>query len=186
MSESFIALDGCGVRQGLYRHFQGKYYYVYYLSKDKESNEIMVTYVDVCHPEYGPITQRSSDFLAKKSCGLIIADRVDNVTGQAHVFERVRDLNNPVSDLSTEQLVKELLKRKDSPIHELDIPALKEAVFSKDFVIGEPVKPEDDELPQGVYTLNVFNDEESAREHLTKHAYPRRIGLFKRVFIELD
>ena len=177
---------------GLYRHFKGAYYYVTHLSKHAtDEKTIMVNYFNVCHPEYGYCSRPLDDFSTDYEIDSVtkevkyIVNRPDNITGQHLRFERVQDLNFQLGSVSTEQLVDELRRRTDSPIHELDIEALHSKVFSKDYVVGEAFEATED-TPKGVYTLSSFDTKEQAEKCFYTKYSGKRVKLFKRVFIEVD
>lgn len=186
---------------GLYRHFKGNYYYVTGICKlcsDKEliDGNIALTYVNVCKPMNGVFTRPLEEFMSTfDSAGNLISDRKDNVTGQTVRMQKVIDLDFQISSVSTEQLIKELQRRKDSPIHELDLGGLHSDIFCRDYVVGIPqcveedvvgIPFEDDEetVIKGVETLNVYFSRENAEENRAK--YGKRAKVFKRVFIEVD
>ena len=175
---------------GLYRHFKGEYFYVTGISRySKDENTHMVNYFNVCHPEYGSFVRPLYDFIAEKyevSGELVyICDRKDNVTGQIHRFERIKDLNYQIGSATTQQLINELRNRVDSPIHELDIEGLRSKVFSTDYVVGFKHEATED-FPAGIETINTFFTKEEADNFLSKQATKGRKGVFKRTFIELD
>ena len=174
------------VTVGLYRHFKGEYYYVTGLSKDAtDEKTIMVTYFNICHPEYGNFVRPLEDFIAThESYDCVISKRTDNVTGQIHRFERVKDLNFQLGSVSTEQLIEELRNRTDSPIHELDIEGLESKVFVKDYIVGEYCF-ETEDTPRGVYTLNVFSTPEGAKNYIERTIHKSNTKVFKRTFIEI-
>lgn len=180
------------VTVGLYRHFKGGYYYVTGLSKSAIDEEtIMVNYFDVCHPEYGnfvrPLDNFTASFEIDPFLNVVkyIKDRPDNVTGQHHRLERVKDLNFQIGSVSTEQLIEELRKRTDSPIHELDIKGLQSEIFVRDYVIGEAYY-ETEDYPRGVYTVVSFDTEEEAKEYFESHMFNHKTRIFKRTFIEVN
>lgn len=175
------------VTLGLYRHFKGEYYYVTGLSKSAtDEKTVLVNYFNVCHPEYGSFTRPLDDFITswdeEKHC--YILDRKDNVTGQNDRFERVKDLNFQLGSISTEHLIRELRKRADSPIHELDIEGLKSNIFAKDYAVGEPFEATDTH-PKGVYTLASFSTEKEAKDYFLTHKNRNATKVFKRTFIEV-
>ena len=174
------------VTVGLYRHFKGGYYYVTGLSKNAiDEKTIMVNYFNVCHPEYGACVRPLESFTAThEEDGRAIKDRPDNVTGQSMRLERVKDLNFQLGSVSTEQLISELRKRTDSPIHELDIEELQSKIFSKDYVVGETFMPTED-YPKGVYSSVSFTTLEEAQEYFSSHKHRKDTKIFKRVFIEV-
>lgn len=176
---------------GLYRHFKGDYYYVSSLSKSAVDEEtVMVNYFNVCHPEYGNFVRPLADFVSildgdpNDENTTMIKDRPDNKTGQITRFERIKDLNFQLGSVSTEQIVDELRRRTDSPIHELDIEGLESKIFAKDFVVGEAYTKNED-FPQGVYTITVHNTKEEAEKFLEKTPHKKSTRVFKRVFIEV-
>ena len=172
---------------GLYRHFKGGYYYVTGLSKNALDEEtVMVNYFNVCHPEYGACVRPLESFIATpEDDGRAIKDRPDNVTGQSMRLERVQDLNFQLGSVSTEQIIGELRRRTDSPIHELDIEGLQSRIFSKDYIVGEAYV-ETADAPQGVYTLSSFETEEEAKNYFDTHKHTRNTRVFKRTFIEVE
>ena len=175
---------------GLYRHFKGQYFYVTGLSKSYDEKTIMVNYFNVCHPELGSYVRPLYDFISeyeKPSCGVYskpIAKREDNITGQSHRFERVKDLNFQLGSISTEQLIEELRSRKDSPIHELDIEGLMSDVFSTDYVVG--VSYDNPEFSRGVEVICVTDTKEQAEQYLSTHIHRKGTRVFKRTFIEVE
>ena len=171
---------------GLYRHFKGGYYYVTGLSKNAtDERTVMVNYFDVCHPEYGNFVRPLDEFITdidEKAVAIIL--RKDNKTGQFKRFEPVRDLNFQLGSVSTEQLIEELRKRTDSPIHELDIEGLRSKVFSKDYVVGDAYE-KTEYTPKGVYTIATFEEQSKAQEYLITHPHKKSTRIFKRTFIEV-
>lgn len=174
------------VTVGLYRHFKGQYYYVTGLSRSAiDEKTIMVNYFNVCHPEYGSFTRPLNDFIAThEEDGRAIVDRFDNITGQIMRLERVKDLNFQLGSVSTEQLIGELRRRTDSPIHELDIEGLQSQIFAKDYCVGEACE-ETEDTPRGVYTLASFDKQMDAENYLLTHAHKKNTKVFKRTFIEV-
>lgn len=171
---------------GLYRHFKGQYYYVTGLSKSAtDEKTVMVNYFNVCHPEFGSFVRPLDDFTAThEEDGRSIKDRPDNVTGQIMRLERVKDLNFQLGSVSTEQIIDELRRRTDSPIHELDIEGLQSKIFSKDYCVGEACEATED-TPRGVYTVSTFETPEQAYQYLSTHQHKRNTKVFKRTFIEV-
>ena len=174
------------VSVGLYRHFKGQYYYVTGLSKSAtDEKTVMVNYFNVCHPEYGSFVRPLDDFIAThEEDGRAIKDRPDNMTGQIMRLERVKDLNFQLGSVSTEQIIDQLRRRTDSPIHELDIEGLQSKIFSKDYCVGEACEATED-TPRGVYTVSTFETPEQAYQYLSTHQHKRNTKVFKRTFIEV-
>lgn len=174
------------VTVGLYRHFKGQYFYVTGLSKSAtDEKTIMVNYFNVCHPEHGSFVRPLDDFVAThEEDGRVIAERLDNITGQSHRLERVKDLNFQLGSVSTEQLITELRRRTDSPIHELDIEGLQSNIFAKDYCVGEAYT-ETEDTPRGVYTVASFDKQMDAENYLLTHQHKKNTKVFKRTFIEV-
>lgn len=176
---------------GLYRHFKGQYFYVTNVCKSSEDEKTLrVTYFNICHPEYGYFSRPVEDFLSDHDTTvqfgdemtLFISDRLDNVTGQTYRFERVKDLNFQVSSISTEQLLRELTKREDSPIRDLDLEGAESKVFTRDYVCGVPMSDE----VHGNYlaSWNQFDDKEEAQKYVRKHSMPGKVmRVFKRILL---
>ena len=169
---------------GLYRHFKGEYYFVQNIVKDAVRDIAMCQYFNVSRPEYGIFVRPVDEWFSEDTEKGKIIDRLDNKTGQKYRFEKVRNLNFQLGSVSTEQLIKELRNRVDSPIHELDIEGLQSKIFAKDYIVGEACEQTED-TPQGVYTLASFNDEDSASMYYYSHLHNKRTKVFKRVFIEV-
>ena len=168
---------------GLYRHFKGEYYMVQNVVKNAITDELMCYYFNVLHPELGFFVRPMREWFDLNTDVGPIIDRRDNVTGQRHRFEKVVSIDNQVKNLSTEQLVNELIRREDSPLHELDLRELQSRVFSRDYIVGEK-NYETEDFPRGVTTLAVFSTPKDAYECRSKYPSPR-YGVFKRTFIEL-
>lgn len=181
---------------GLYRHFKGEYFYVTGVAKASEDYSVRVSYFNVCHPEYGMYSRPIHEFVGSNreyekdekgdwfAVGKEIKDCEDNTTGQVHRFERVKDLNYQLGSVSTEQLIDELRKRTDSPIHELDIEGLRSKIFSTDYVVGVKHNATED-CPAGVDTINVFFTQKEAQDYFFNQCAKARKGIFKRTFIEV-
>lgn len=177
---------------GLYRHFKGQYYYVTDISTDTQDEKSKVVhYFNVCHPEYGSFVRPVEDFIADHDTTfqfgdemiLYIKDRFDNATGQTYRFERVRDLNFQVASVTTDQLMRELVKREDSPIRDLDLEGAESEVFMRDYVCGVPMC----DSIHGEYLSHwvQFDDKESAIKYIRSKSMPgKELKLFKRVLLK--
>lgn len=173
------------VSVGLYRHFKGAYYYVTGISRHANNyDEFLVNYFDVCHPEKGNYTRPLFDFIAThEEDGRVIEKREDNVTGQEARFVPVTDLKWQISSVSTKQLIEELRRRTDSPIHELDIEGLESKVFSNDYVVGIPHNHPD--FSKGVEVILASDTLERAVKYLENHQCRKNTKIYKRTFIEM-
>lgn len=192
MSKEYFA-----AKPGLYRHFKGQYFYVMGVDRASEDKSFRVRYFNVCYPEDGTFSRPLHEFfsltdkLEKDSrgewfeVGLDIKDRKDNVTGQIRRFERIDNLDFQIGSVSTEQLIDELRRRTDSPIHELDIEGLRSPVFCTDYVVGIKYDATE-ETPAGVEPINVFFSEEEAQRYYSNQVAKARKAVFKRTFIEVQ
>ena len=177
---------------GLYRHFKGGYYYVTGLSRRSEKYEVSVNYFDIIHPEVGSFNRPLDDFVARldEKDGEVISihDREDNVTGQYLRFERVKDLNFQLGSVSTEQLIDELRKRKDSPIHQLDLDGLSSDIAYTDYVIGEVYEDKvmnGKFLKGGVKTIASYESRKQAETAFDGVPHRKVASVFKRTFINV-
>lgn len=164
-------------KMGLYRHFKGGYYFLMNVLRNEDGEYPLLQYVDIFHPELGyfarPVPQWNED----------VSDRKDNMTGQIYRFERVVSIDNGISNFTTEQLMRELQVRENSPLQDLDIEEVSGRVFSRDYCIGEAYE-ETEDYPQGVSVNEVFDTKEEAFKYMNTHAKNRRFKIFRRVFIE--
>lgn len=165
---------------GLYRHFKGEYYFVQNIVRDCSSEVVYCQYFNVCKPEQGVFVRPIDDWFSTETDKGAVVDRKDNVTGQMYRFERVLDLNFQLGSVSTEQLTKELVRRTDSPIHELDIEGLQSNIDCKDYVVGQHYKEEN-----YIATVNSFNTESQAKIYLVTHKVNSETHLYKRTFIRI-
>ena len=171
------------VSLGLYRHFKGSYYFVQNVVKNAVTDEWECLYFNVCHPEFGVFTRPVSQWFDTDTDKGKICERWDNQTGQQRRFEKVDSINFQVSSISTEQLLRELTSREDSPIRDLDIPGAESKAFSRDYVCGVPMYDE----VHGNYlnSWNSFEDKDEAVKYLKKHSMPGKpTSLFKRVLLK--
>lgn len=172
---------------GLYRHFKGDYFYVKEFVKDCTSDEVFASYFNILHPEFGTFIRSLSDFMSDGSNEEVsIIDRLDNRTGQKYRFQKVVSLDNEVKNISTESLINELRKRKDSPLQKLDIEGLSDLVFCTDYIVGDK-HYETKDYPRGVSTNASFTTEEEAKRYFETHKTLKdKTFVFKRTFIEVD
>lgn len=192
MSKEYFA-----AKSGLYRHFKGQYFYVMGVDRASEDKSFRVRYFNVCHPEDGTFSRPLHEFFSLSDklekddngewfdVGIAIKDRKDNVTGQIRRFERIDNIDFQIGSVSTEQLIDELRRRTDSPIHELDIEGLRSPVFCTDYVVGIKYNATE-ETPAGVEPINVFFSEEEAQRYYSNQVAKARKAVFKRTFIEVQ
>lgn len=195
MSKEYFA-----TKPGLYRHFKGQYFYVMGVDRASEDKSFRVRYFNVCHPEDGTFSRPLHEFFSLSDklekddngewfdAGFAIKDRKDNVTGQIRRFERIDNIDFQISSVSTEQLIDELRRRTDSPIHELDIEGLRSPIFCTDYVVGIKHDGILGLAPKGIEPVNVFFEEEEALRYYHNQCATMRKekGVFKRTFIEVQ
>lgn len=172
---------------GLYRHFKGDYYYVKELVRDCTSNEVFVSYFNIMHPEFGIFIRSLTDFESDGSDEEVsIIDRPNNRTGQKFRFQKIVSLDNEIRNMSTESLINELRKRKDSPFQKLDIEGISDLVFCTDYIVGDK-HYETKDFPKGVSTIASFTTEDEAKKYFETHKVLKdKTHVFKRTFIEVD
>lgn len=164
-------------RPGLYRHFKGAVYFADTLMKDQEG-QYRVHYCNALMPQIWyarPLVEWDTD----------VTDRIgkDNAMRQTHRFERITSFSASVDDLSTEQLVRELASREDSPLHGLDLECLMSSVSCVDYCVGT-FNPATKECGAGVYTHASFETKEDAFHSRTFQSTPGS-HVYKRTFIEV-
>lgn len=72
----------------VYRHFKGNYYFVENVALDSETKERMVVYKPLYERQDSKIWVRREKMFLEE-----IPERPDNITGQKHRFEVVKDLS---------------------------------------------------------------------------------------------
>lgn len=164
-------------RPGLYRHFKGAVYFADTLMQDQEG-QWRVHYCNALEPTIWyarPLSEWDTD----------VRDRIgkDNVTQQTHRFERLTSCSPVARDVSTEQLVRELSAREDSPLHGLDLECLKSSMTCVDYCVGE-FQPATKDCGEGVYCHAVFETKEDAYHSRTFQSTPGS-KIYKRTFIEV-
>lgn len=164
-------------KMGLYRHFKGGYYFLMNVLTNESGDYPLLQYVDIFQPELGYFARPVPEWNEN------VSDREDNVTGQTYRFERVVSIDNGISNFTTEQLIKELRMRENSPLQDLDIKEVSGRVFSRDYCIGEAHEATED-YPKGVSVGSVFDTKEEAFNYMNTHAKNSRFKIFRRVFIE--
>lgn len=163
-------------RPGLYRHFKGAVYFADTLMKDQEG-QYRVHYCNALEPTIWyarPLAEWDTD----------VTDRIgkDNMTEQTHRFERLTSFSPTARDVSTEQLVRELASREDSPLHGLDLDCLSSAITCVDYCVGTFNSAIED-CGAGVYCHAVFETKEQAYHSKTFQNTPGS-RIYKRTFIE--
>lgn len=174
------------ILQGLYRHWKGGYYVVLGVSigcgKDNE-DVYFVNYQNVLHPEFGMFTRPLTEFFEE-----VHDDKYYQTQRFVHIDKLEGSDEDMLKNISTQDLIGELRRRTDSPIHDLDIKGLESDVFCRDYVVGYEEYPK--ELPggrmtdKGVSYAVPFQDRESAKDFLDSRAgTEKRMKLFRRTYI---
>lgn len=165
---------------GLYRHFKtGNYYFLQNIVSDCNSDgkKYLCVYFNVCNPEQGTFSRRVEDW------NNYVVYREDNLTGQTYRFELVKSIDFQISSITTEQLIRELRTRKDSPIHALNLKGMMSPIVSQDYVVGEYFN---DEEVKGVSTICAHDTLEQAKKYFATHKLRDNARVFKRTFIQID
>lgn len=160
-------------RFGLYRHYTGDVYFALNLLTSTDG-DLYVQYINALHPGQWcscPLREWEDD----------VTEYIDNKTGQTKRFERITSYGASARDLSTDQLLKELAVREDSPLYGSDIPALSSGIIATDYVVGE--LSETDEGEPGVFCRVVFATKDEAFKSQTLQN-GKNCAVFKRTFIE--
>jgi hypothetical protein len=156
--------------EGLYRHYSGSYFYLTDITTDEEGKKYAHCF-NVLLPEAGTVVIPLEKW-----------DEVVEVNNTKRMrFKRVAYIEPTLKDLSTEDLIKELRSRKDSPLQQLDIEGYNSKVFSTDYVVGE-LYEESEESAKGVFTVATFNTLEEAHAYMDNHASVNT-KVFKRTFL---
>lgn len=166
---------------GLYQHFKGSYFFLYNLLRDsvKDCQGYVCEYFNILHPEYGHFARPEDQWFTD------VSEREDNVTGQIHRFERVVSIDTSMENFTTEQLMKELSTRKDSPLQSLDVAGLSERVAAVDYAVGRVLEiPKDGS--KGVSVEASFTLESEARDYWMHHSCSKSSEVFKRTFLAVD
>lgn len=167
----------------VYRHFKGGMYLVLSISTDVDDpiGDRLVVYKSLNGDEN--IWSRSySEFISD------VPEDKPNPTGQKKRFELVTDFGNTLSLVSTENLLKELMSRPDSPLCEFDLEGFNSKVFSKEYLLGVP---HDSDSYSGAYIEPIvvgYDDKEGVENFLSHNPIRMRPGakIYKRVYIEVE
>lgn len=171
---------------GLYRHWKGGYYVVLGVSIGcgKDIDDVyFVNYQNVLHPEFGMFTRPLTEFFEE-----VHDDKYYQTQRFVHV-EKLEGLSEDMlKNISTQDLIGELRRRTDSPIHDLDIKGLESDVFCRDYVVGYEEYSKSFSngrlTDRGVSYAVPFQDKESAKDFLNSRAgTEKRMKLFRRTYI---
>lgn len=175
---NYLESNGRIVSIGLYRKYDGKYYF---LSNIVSGKETYCIYFDVLKPEEGEyIIELKNWFSEISENGVKIKERVDNVTGQKCMFERIRDIDFQLGDCSTFSLLEELSKRSDSPLNELDLKELHSKIVNRSYVCANVVLDE-------IINMVAFETKEEAVKYKEKHETIKKpMKIFKRIYLKED
>lgn len=184
---------------GLYRRYDGIYVLMLnettLIDMDEDGLTWLVNYKFLGQSSI--YTEKKKDFFSSRYENVVfkegiksieyraIVDHPDNRTGQKSKHILVKNLENFGTNLSSEELYAELLKRKDSPIRDLDLGN----EYCKDYVLGiacEAAEFNGRSLPRGVEVHSVCNSLEEAQKQFAEYTLQGkdRIKIFRRVFFE--
>lgn len=174
---------------GLYRDYEGNYIFVQNMVTHADG-DLYCVYFDVMHPEKGFMCRPAYewfDTLIELPSGFSVPiEKVaQNVTGQKHRYEKIVDLDDNVKNLSTEQLIKELGSRNDSPFQHTDIEGLNEKVLDYDYIIGFPTYVEDE--GKEVFSVLYADDNlDRVKRYFSTHKFIDMAKIYKRTCMEVD
>ena len=164
----------------IYRHFKGGLYLVLAVALSEESYEPTVVYMSL-NGDGKVWTRSQSEFTS------LVPDDRPNPTGQKNRFELVNDISSVLSQCTTENLVKELRGRPDSPFNERDIEGLNDRVAISEYVLGETKIAGDN---MGVYleTTMTADTLEEVKKFIENHPERcnNRMKIFKSVLVEVQ
>lgn len=157
----------------IYRHFKGNYYRVLAVSHSTDNpKDLCVVYQSL--DGYDTVWSRPIEEFAspvpEKSAR-------ENVTGQSCRFEEIKNLNVPLREASTENLIRELMSRKD--LYDYDFNGDKSEHFSE-YVYG-PKLYVTEENPLGIEIRGYTDDASMLKKCLRVNDI-----VYKRVYIPVD
>lgn len=162
----------------IYRHFKGGLYLTIAIALEESSGEPTVIYMSL-NGDNKVWSRKHIDFIS------LVPEGRENPTGQRNRFELVTDITSVLAQCSTENLIKELKTRPDSPFNELDVEGLNDRVAMTEFVVGE-IKL-DNEIPYFVCGHSADTLIE-AKDYLERHfdKFSSRTKIYKSVLIEAE
>ena len=164
----------------IYRHFKGGLYLVLAVALSEESYEPTVVYMSL-NGDGKVWTRSQSEFTS------LVPDDRPNPTGQKNRFELVSDINSVLSQCTTENLVKELRGRPDSPFNESDVEGFNDKVVLREYVLGE-LRPYPEGYGYGLQSYYSADDLESVKDFAERHSnrINSRVKIFKSVLVEVQ
>lgn len=161
----------------IYRHFKGGLYLILAVALSEEGFEPTVVYMSL-NGDNRVWTRSQADFTS-----LVPEDRV-NPTGQRNRFELVTDIKSVLSNCSTENLIKELKSRPDSPLNEVDFDSFNDCVKLREYTVGEIRKINEGSYLEPIVTVDTLKE---AKKFMERHPdrCSSRTKIFKSVIIEV-
>lgn len=156
------------------RHFKGNYYIVIGISHSTDNpKDLCVVYQSLDSTDYiwsRPLEEFMS-LIPEKSLK-------ENVTGQEYRFEVITNLNRPLTEASTESLIKELRSRKD--LYDYNFYGEKCSRYSE-YVYGTELPYSDEENPLAMNIRGYTDDVSMLKKCL-------RIGdiVYQRIYVPVD
>lgn len=164
----------------IYRHFKGGLYLILAVALSEEGYEPTVVYMSL-NGDSKVWSRSQADFTSP-----VPEDR-PNPTGQRSRFELVNDVKSVLSQCTTENLVKELRSRPDSPFNEIDIEGLNDRVAMTEYVLGETKSAGED---MGVYLETTMTADTlgEVKKFIANHPERcnKRMKIFKSVLVEVE
>lgn len=164
----------------IYRHFKGGLYLIVAVALAEENFEPNIVYMSL-NGDNKVWTRSQTDFTS-----LVPEGRL-NPTGQKYRFELVNNVSSVLSQCTTENLIKELKGRPDSPLNERNIEGFNDRVAMSEYVLGEIKSLGED---QGVYLETTMTADSLDEVKIFVANHPERcnsrMGIYKSVIVELE
>lgn len=164
----------------VYRHFKGGLYLILALALSEEGCKPTVVYMSL-NGDNKVWTRSQAEFTSP------VPEGKPNPTGQRNRFELVTDVKSMLSQCTTENLVKELRGRPDSPFNERDIEGLNDRVVISEYILGETKSAGVD---MGFYLATTMTADTLAEVKKFVESHPdrcnKRMKIFKSILVEVE
>lgn len=163
----------------IYRHFKGGLYLIVAIALEESTGEAVVIYRSLNGDD--KVWSRSHiDFISP------VPEGAPNPTGQKNRFELITCAKDILSNCTTENLVRELKTRPDSPFNERDIKGLNDRVAMSEYVLGE-IKSAGVDAGVCLSTIMTADSLEEVEKFVENHPNrcSSRTKIFKSVLVEV-
>lgn len=166
----------------IYRHFKGNLYVILSVALAESTLEPTVVYMSL-NGDSKVWARSVTEFES------LVPEGRENPTGQKHRFELVKDARNPISQCSTENLIKELKGRPDNPFNDIDLEGFNDKVLDKDYVVGDLSYPYPDYPDKPHFNIKAVRETlEEAQKFIQNnpHRCSSRTKICKSVLVEVE